>query len=174
MIYGFVVLWKVVLYIYIHSSNGMVLEFTSGVAKADPQCMYKVNPYYHGSCERTLMTRIVELLVLDLSHQSTGVVCALLDNASAIHVNDHRTIPSLGEPWRYITTMERLELLGRLLFCCCLRINWQCMWLCFSKYLFPMSYDEEFPIDLNFSPSISEHQDANNTCAATGFCLVGL
>ncbi|KAF7088006.1 hypothetical protein CFC21_091163 [Triticum aestivum] len=22
-----------------------------GVAKADPQCMYKVNPYYHGRCE---------------------------------------------------------------------------------------------------------------------------
>ncbi|KAM3296837.1 hypothetical protein ACQJBY_038937 [Aegilops geniculata] len=68
-----------------------------GTAEADPRCMYKVNPTIMVAA-RTLMTRIVELLVLDLRHQSTGVVCALLDNASAIHVNDHRTIPPLGEP----------------------------------------------------------------------------
>ena len=47
---------------------------------------------------RTLMTRIVELLVLGLTHQSTGVVCALISNASAIPVNDHQTLPPLGKP----------------------------------------------------------------------------
>uniref|UniRef100_R7WCB6 Uncharacterized protein n=1 Tax=Aegilops tauschii TaxID=37682 RepID=R7WCB6_AEGTA len=72
-----------------------------GTAEAGPQCMYKLNPYYHSRCETNDDNDNCRSAYKKFeAPKYMGGMC----HAKSFHILVHRqkTLPPLGQPLRYI------------------------------------------------------------------------